>query len=78
MKIRFIQPGNLPYRKSLKNLFIYDGYIRTLSNGLITLATIVKNYCQDTYECKEKSEERASFFKKDLFRKILNAVPSNN
>ncbi|SMC49204.1 hypothetical protein [Papillibacter cinnamivorans] len=28
-KVRLIEPGNLPYRKSLLNLFVYDKYIRT-------------------------------------------------
>jgi hypothetical protein len=28
-KIRFLEPGNLPYRPSLKNLYVYDKYIRT-------------------------------------------------
>lgn len=43
MKIRFIEPGNLPYRRSVQNLFVYDKYIRTPSQGLTTLATIVRN-----------------------------------
>ena len=29
-KIRFLEPGNLPYRRSIKNLYVYDQYIRTL------------------------------------------------
>lgn len=40
MKLRFIEPGNPPYRPSPENLFVYDKYIRTPSNGLLTLATI--------------------------------------
>lgn len=47
-KIRFIEPGNMPYRKSLKNLYTYDKYIRTPSIGLLTLATIVKETVADT------------------------------
>lgn len=72
MKIRFIEPGNLPYRKSLKNLFIYDGDIITPSNGLLTLANIVKIILRIHMNVRKKTEERASFFKKDLFWKILN------
>lgn len=40
-KVRFIEPGNLPYRRSLRNLYMYDKYIRTPSIGLLTLATVV-------------------------------------
>lgn len=47
MKIRFIEPGNLPYRKSFKNLYVYDKYIRTPSQGTLTLATILKPYADD-------------------------------
>jgi len=47
-KIRFIEPGNLPYRRSIKNIYTYDKYIRTPSNGLLTLTTIVKNRIEDT------------------------------
>ncbi len=42
MKIRFIEPGNVPYKPSFKNLYVYDRFIRTPSNGLMTLATIVQ------------------------------------
>lgn len=49
MKIRFIEPGNLPYRKSIENKFVYDKYIRTPSNGIITLATILKKNYEDIY-----------------------------
>lgn len=49
MKIRFIEPGNLPYRPSFKNLFVYDKYIRTPSNGIITLATILKREWDDVF-----------------------------
>lgn len=47
VKIRFIEPGNLPYRRSLLNGFVYDKYIRTPSHGLLTLATIVKKSVAD-------------------------------
>jgi radical SAM superfamily enzyme YgiQ (UPF0313 family) len=47
-KIRFIEPGNLPYRKSIKNFYVYDKYIRTPSMGLLTLTTIVKQHIDDT------------------------------
>lgn len=52
-KIRFIEPGNRPYKKSLKNYFVYDRYIRTPSLGLITLATIAKDSVPDTYMYSE-------------------------
>lgn len=47
MKIRFLEPGNLLYRKSLKNLFVYNKYIRNPSQGAMTLATIVKQEYPD-------------------------------
>lgn len=47
-KIRFLEPGNLPYRRSIRNLYVYDRYIRTPSIGLLTLATIVKRQVGDT------------------------------
>ena len=47
-KIRFLEPGNLPYRVSLKNLYIYDKYIRTPGTGLMTLATITRSLVADT------------------------------
>ena len=52
-KIRFLEPGNLPYRKSVKNLYVYDKYIRTPSIGLLTLATIVKEHVDDTWMYSE-------------------------
>ena len=48
MKVRFIEPGNRPYRSSLLNYVVYDRYIRTPSVGLNTLATIVKREVDDT------------------------------
>ncbi|MCQ4023205.1 MULTISPECIES: radical SAM protein [unclassified Ruminococcus] len=53
MKIRFIEPGNRPYRKSIINYAVYDRYIRTPSVGLNTLATIVKRKISDTYMYSE-------------------------
>lgn len=53
MKIRFIEPGNRPYKPSPLNPFIYDRYIRTPSLGLITLATIAKKTVDDTYMYSE-------------------------
>ena len=53
MKIRFIEPGNRPYRPSLLNYFVYDRYIRTPSVGLNTLATIVHQAYADTYMYSE-------------------------
>ncbi|MCM1579143.1 MAG: B12-binding domain-containing radical SAM protein [Ruminococcus sp.] len=47
MKLRFIEPGNPPYRPSPENLFVYDKYIRTPSTGLITLATIAAKNTED-------------------------------
>ncbi|MBQ5319002.1 MAG: B12-binding domain-containing radical SAM protein [Oscillospiraceae bacterium] len=57
MKIRFIEPGNQPYRKSLKNYFVYDKYIRTPSNGMITLATILKREYEDVFCYSESISE---------------------
>ena len=57
MKIRFIEPGNLPYRKSFKNNFVYDRFIRTPSNGMITLATILKKNYDDVYCYSESISE---------------------
>lgn len=53
MKIRFLEPGNLPYRKSLRNYFVYDKYIRTPSHGLLTLATIVNRTIDDVFVYSE-------------------------
>lgn len=57
MKIRFVEPGNLPYKKSLKNYFIYDKYIRTPSHGLLTLATIVNRTVDDVLIYSESISE---------------------
>lgn len=47
-KVRFIEPGNRPYKDTILNYFVYDRYIRTPSIGLLTLATIVKEIVPDT------------------------------
>ena len=52
-KVRFIEPGNLPYRRSIKNLYTYDKYIRNPSIGMLTLATIVKKLVSDTFMYSE-------------------------
>ena len=52
-KIRFVEPGNRSYKKSLKNYFVYARYIRTPALGLITLATIAKKLVPDTYMYSE-------------------------
>lgn len=52
-KIRFLEPGNRPYRRSLKNLYVYDKYIRTPSIGLLTLATVVKEHYDDVFMYSE-------------------------
>jgi len=57
MKIRFIEPANPPYKKSLKNHFVYDENIRTPSNGIITLATILKPLYDDVFCYSESISE---------------------
>lgn len=52
-KIRFIEPGERPYKNTILNHFIYDRYIRTPSVGLNTLATIVKKEYPDTFMYSE-------------------------
>ncbi len=52
-KIRFIEPGERPYKTSLQNHFVYDRYIRTPSVGLNLLATIVKKKVKDTFMYSE-------------------------
>lgn len=56
-KIRFIEPANRPYKKSLLNYFVYDRYIRTPSLGVLTLATIAKQYVEDTFAYSESISE---------------------
>lgn len=57
MKIRFLEPGNRPYRPSPLNLLVYDRTIRTPSNGIITLATIVNREFDDV-RCYSESISR--------------------
>ncbi len=47
-KIRFLEPGERPYKRTMLNYFVYDRYIRTPSVGLNWLATIVKGEYEDT------------------------------
>ncbi len=47
MKIRFIEPGNRPYKWSFSNLYIYDKNIRTPSQGTLILATILEKEYAD-------------------------------
>ena len=62
-KVRFIEPGNRPYRNSIQNLYIYNKYIRTPSVGLNTLATIVKRHVPDT---RMYSESISKIVKSDV------------
>lgn len=48
LKIRFIEPSNAPYKRAIQNLYVYDKYIRTPSQGALTLSTIVKKQVEDT------------------------------
>ena len=57
MKIRFIEPGNRPYKKTVQNWFVYDRYIRTPSNGILTLATILKQEYEDVFCYSESISE---------------------
>jgi radical SAM superfamily enzyme YgiQ (UPF0313 family) len=57
MKIRFIEPGNPPFKPSLLNHFVYDKYIRTPSHGLILLATIAKKHVDDVLFYSESITE---------------------
>ena len=57
--VRFIEPGNRPYKKTPLNYVVYDRYIRTPSVGLNTLATIVKKDYPDTF-CWEKEMKQSS------------------
>ena len=57
LKIRFIEPGNRPYRRSVWNWFIYDRTIRTPSNGMLILATILKSSYEDVL-CYSESISR--------------------
>lgn len=57
MKIRFIEPSNAPYRRSIENLFVYDKYIRNPSIGLMTLATVTKRRYDDVLMYSESISE---------------------
>ncbi len=57
MKIRFLEPGNPPYRPSPLNWFVYDRTIRTPSNGMLILATILHRRYEDVY-CYSESISR--------------------
>lgn len=52
-KIRFIEPGERPYKNTILNYLVYDRYIRTPSVGLNRLATIVKEEYPDTFMYSE-------------------------
>ena len=52
-KIRFIEPGERPYKNTIWNHLVYDRYIRTPSVGLNLLATIVKREYPDTFMYSE-------------------------
>ena len=52
-KIRFVEPGVPQYRKSIKNFYTYNKYIRTPSVGLLTLATLTKDVIEDTFMYSE-------------------------
>ena len=52
-KIRFIEPGARPYKRTMLNYFVYDRYIRTPAVGLNLLTTIVKREFDDTYMYSE-------------------------
>ena len=47
MKIRFIEPSNVPYKNALSNYYIYDKTIRTPSQGTIILGTILEQIYSD-------------------------------
>ncbi len=57
MKIRFIEPGNRPYRRSPLNLFVYERYIRAPSNGMLTLATLASRSFDDVHCYSESISE---------------------
>lgn len=52
-KVRFIEPGERPYKRTILNHFVYDRYIRTPSVGLNLLVTIVKQEFEDTFMYSE-------------------------
>lgn len=52
-KIRFIEPSDAPYRRTLRNHFVYNESIRTPSQGIITLATIAATAGDDVLAYSE-------------------------
>jgi len=47
-KVRFIEPGVPQYKRSIRNLYTYNKYIRTPSIGLLTLSTLTRTTVDDT------------------------------
>jgi len=47
-KVRFIEPGFPQYKRSIRNLYTYNKYIRTPSVGLLTLSTLTRETVDDT------------------------------
>jgi len=47
-KVRFIEPGVPQYKRSIRNLYTYNKYIRTPSVGLLTLSTLTRETVDDT------------------------------
>ncbi len=56
-KVRFIEPGNLPYRCTVANIFIYGRFLRNPSVGMLTLATQVHKHYPDTLMYSESISE---------------------
>lgn len=56
-KVRFIEPGNPPFKKTIKNYYTYEAFIRTPSHGLMTLATLVAKRVPDTLMYSESISE---------------------
>lgn len=57
MKVRFIEPAERPYRPSLLNNLVYNRYIRTPSQGVMTLATIANKTVEDVLAYSESISE---------------------
>lgn len=49
MKVRFLEPGNRPYRRSILNSLVYERHIRTPSNGMLILAAIAHRRYDDVF-----------------------------
>ncbi len=56
-KVRFIEPGNLPYRRTGANIFIYGRFLRNPSVGMLTLATQVHKHYPNTLMYSESISE---------------------